>query len=229
MRNCYKCLLLIIFSTSGLFAQDVEKMITGDDGSPSFIKFKVGAKSLSQGNAKQVLTKYLPVKENDDLKRVSLENDNIAFTHEKYQQYYKGIKVEGGTYKVHSKNGMIESINGNFKSIKSDLNISPGISEKQALKKALAYVGAKTYMWENPENEKFAQETEKSKTYYPKGELVIVNNSMATKNTGEYIPVLAYKFNIYAENPVSRAYIYVDAHKGKIVDTNEIIHLIRLN
>ena len=226
MRKFYNLLLLIIFSTSGLFAQDVEKMITGDDGTPKFIKFNTGAKNLSKENAKQVLTKYLPVNENDDLKRVSVETDNIGFTHEKYNQYYKGVKVEYGTYKVHSKNGMIESINGDFKSIKSDLNISSGISEKQALKRALAYVGAKKYMWESPDNEKFAQETEKSKTFYPKGELVIVNNFKASKNSGEYLPVLAYKFNIYAEDPVSRAYIYVDAHKGEIVHTNEIIHNI---
>ena len=207
----------------------VEKQVNRDDGTPSFIKFDTKTKSQLKGEAKKVLSKHLSLKENDDLKSLSVERDKIGFTHEKFSQYYKGVPVEGGTYKVHSKNGMIESINGNFKSIKKDININPGISEKQALKKALTYVGAKKYMWESPGNEKFAQETEKSKTYYPKGELVIVNNSEITKNSGEYMPVLAYKFNIYAEYPVSRAYIYVDAHKGKIVHTNEIIHLTPLN
>ena len=47
------------------------------------------------------------------------------------------------------------------------------------------------------------------------------------------MPVLAYKFNIYAEKPLSRAWIYVDARTGKIVHTNAIIkdvdHINKLN
>jgi Zn-dependent metalloprotease len=53
----------------------------------------------------------------------------------------------------------------------------------------------------------------------PKGELVICENF--TKGDGSH--VLAYKFNVYAQAPVSRDYIYVDAKTGEVIHKNAII------
>ncbi|MDR3062171.1 MAG: hypothetical protein LBU57_08680 [Dysgonamonadaceae bacterium] len=37
-----------------------------------------------------------------------------CITHQFHQQYYKGIKVEGGEFSVHAVKGNIESVLGNF-------------------------------------------------------------------------------------------------------------------
>ena len=51
----------------------------------------------------------------------------------------------------------------------------------------------------------------------PTGELVFISNPM-----GEL--TLTYKFDIYALEPMSRNYVFVDAHSGDIVDTHTRIH-----
>lgn len=76
-------------------------------------------------------------------------------------------------------------------------------------------------MWEN--NEAFAKLTEPSKTFYPQGEKVIVENDLSDVKEENTQLHLAYKFNIYAADPVSRAYIYVDAITGKILMKDDII------
>ena len=78
-------------------------------------------------------------------------------------------------------------------------------------------------MWDDKQNEKFAKSNEQAGTYFPKGELVIVQNFLSTDKNSWMKPTLAYKFNIYAERPHSRDYIYVDAITGEIVQKNAII------
>ncbi|WP_210514004.1 M4 family metallopeptidase [Hymenobacter terricola] len=80
-------------------------------------------------------------------------------------------------------------------------------------------------MWQDlGEEAGLKQETNNSAaTYYPQGELVIVRNELATKGSAKDQPVLAWKFDIYAQEPVSRAYIYVDARTGEVVLQDNII------
>ncbi len=221
MKKNYLLLLsfFIFLAISGLKAQTVVKTV---DGVPQFIKFNNKKSAAFSNQAKAILHEYLPVTKDDRFVKIASHTDNIGYVNDKYQQYFKNIKVEYAVYNVHAKNNAIKSMNGEFLKIKK-LNTTPGISEKDALKKALQYVGADKYMWEDKGNEAFARKTEKSKTFYPKGELVIVKNFKATGKLTHGLPVLAYKFNIYAQKPLSRAWIYVDAHTGKIVHTNDII------
>ena len=221
--------LFMFFAFTGLKAQTVVKT---ENGVPSFIKFdnKKSTESLQQ--AASLLHELLPATKNDKFVKKGFLKDDIGFQHEKFQQYYKGIKVEDAIYNVHAKGNSIRSMNGEFVKI-SDLNIQPVLSENAALQKALKFVGAEKYMWQDKNNDAFARQTEKTKTFYPKGELVIVRNTKSTNKLTHNMPVLAYKFNIYAEKPLSRAWIYVDARTGKIVHTNAIIkdvdHINKLN
>lgn len=71
-----------------------------------------------------------------------------------------------------------------------------------------------TYSWEYIESlEDSPEKTAAYEELYPKGELVIVDNYA----TGELDLSLAYKFNIYAAEPLSRDYVYVDANTGDIL------------
>jgi len=41
----------------------------------------------------------------------------LGITHKRFQQYYKGIKVDNTEYLLHGKNGEIEVANGSFENI----------------------------------------------------------------------------------------------------------------
>ncbi len=85
----------------------------------------------------------------------------------------------------------------------------PKLTEAVALQKALDYVGAQKYMWQEPGMDKMPDGQK------PTGELVIVEDIFGNKGMR-----LAYKFNVYASQPVSRSYMYVDAADGTIVFIN---------
>jgi bacillolysin len=197
----------------------VHMLKKGPQGKPSFIRFSTTQEPLPASQKIETLRTYLKLEPDDKLKSIQMRKDALGFEHEKFQQYYKGLKVEYGSYNVHTKANIINSINGHIIPVKN-LNTRPKISERQALKRALDYVDAQTYMWEGEvilKNNHGGQES-----YYPEGELVIVENFRAQIKE-ERKPVLAYKFNIYAKEPLSRAYIYVNAHSGEIVHENAII------
>jgi bacillolysin len=143
------------------------------------------------------------------------------FSSQKYQQFYQGIQVEHGIQNVVSSNGLLTAISGRFVYIQ-DLSTLPSLNENQALSFALKTVGAKEYMWENKDNEAFIKQEQKnpSASYYPKGELVIVEKDLLEKHP---VPTLAYKFSIYATAPLSRNLIYIDANTGETILVDPII------
>ncbi len=195
------------------------------NGRASFIKFNdKGNKAFRADNAKEGLTAYLGLTAEEDLKPIKQEKDNQGYLHQRFAQYYKGVRVEYGVYTVHSKNGEVESINGEIKNVKK-LQVKPSLAEKAALSKALAYIGASKYMWQDPAQEAWVKSLENNPkaTFYPEGELVIVENFLNSSKQDEAQQVLAWKFNIYAQQPLSRDYVYVDAHTGRIVHKDAII------
>ncbi len=164
------------------------------------------------GQQQEVLKEKLQLTETDALKSLRISTDELGITHEKFQQFYKGVKVEGGTYTVHSKNGVITLLTGDFIPV-DELNAEPSISETAAFDLALAHVDAKLYAWEPSVRAGFP-DYEK-----PRGELVVVSDLL-----GRSPARLAYKFDIYAADPVYRAYVFIDAHNGTFIRENLRIH-----
>ncbi len=138
------------------------------------------------------------------------DQDNLGFTHERLQQYYKGIKVEFGTMILHSKNGEIKSLSSEYYPIE-ELDVTPKIGNSQAFERAILHIGAEKYLWEDPEVAKRMNNYKK-----PEGELVILpdfSSSDEIDNIAAY--KLAYKFDIYAIDPISRGMLYIDAYTGE--------------
>jgi len=160
------------------------------------------------------LKSILKAKNEDGFRLKTEETDELGITHKKFQQYYKGIKVENAEYLVHGKNGEIEVINGDFQPINIE-NVNPVYSERQALGKALEYVGAEKYKWEDPDMEKFIKlhRNNIGATYYPKGELVIAYDYL----TGSDSFKLSWKFTISSLIPNNEQFVFVDAVNGGIV------------
>lgn len=150
------------------------------------------------------------------------ERDQLGFTHVRMRETYKGYPIEAATWIAHTKNDLVVSMNGMiFKEISAPTTIT--VSEESALENAKAYVGATTYKWELSEEEEHLkwESGDETATYFPSAELVFipVNYQFGTENYR-----LAYKFNIYAQEPLYRAHVYVDANNGEVIAENAIIH-----
>lgn len=155
--------------------------------------------------------------------RLSSDKDALGFENHKFQQTVNGIPVEYGMINMLVKKGKVVSQNGVwFKNVPATVEKRAGISEANALNSALAYVGATSYKWQNADEEAFLKSDTKdaNATFYPKGKLVYYNDP-ADVNAKKL--TLAYKFDVYASEPVSRQEVYVDAKTGKVLGTNALI------
>jgi len=97
-----------------------------------------------------------------------------------------------------------------------ELDVTPVLSENEALQKTLDHIKAESYMWENKKNEAFLKKEQNNRdaTYYPGGELKI--SSGLKEQVAENFR-LVYRFDIFAEKPLSRNFVDVDARTGEIV------------
>ncbi|MBC6697419.1 M4 family metallopeptidase [Hymenobacter puniceus] len=230
MINKYSAATLMLLGglTTSALAQDfsrVQAKSLNDNGTPYLVQFRTdGSSAYKLQDASTVLRDQLQLTSDDQLLPAKSEADQLGFVHEKYQQYYKGIKVEHATYSVHARQGQVAGISGQFERIRG-LNATPSVSAADALQRALSFVGARKYMWQDAREEAGLkqQENNPNATYLPQGELVVVRTELTRNEALAGKPVLAWKFNVYAQSPVSRAYIYVDAHSGEVVAQDKII------
>ena len=201
-------------------AQQTDKRVSKKDlsenGLPSSITFN--DKSTYKGSDSQkVFKEQLGLKDSQSFSKIRVESDKEGFTHEKFQLYEQGVKVEFANYTLHSKEGKLVSMNGEFYAFEN-VNTTPKLSNQAAFEKAIAYTGAKQYLWETPEDAA-AMDYEK-----PTGELVLLPSMEDQGQLRKSDKVrLAYKFDIYATNPLSRGDLYIDAETGKALFYNATI------
>ncbi|MBF4517094.1 M4 family metallopeptidase [Flavobacterium sp. ANB] len=196
--------------------KQVSQKSVSENGQPSLITFN--EKSTYKGSDSQkVFKEQLGLKDTQTFTKVKTESDKQGYTHEKFQLYEQGIKVEFANYTLHSKDGKIVSMNGEYYNIENVKTV-PALSEQDAFNKALSYTRATEYLWEKPQD---AIEMGYEK---PKGELVLLPDmeQQGEKRTTDKIR-LAYKFDIYATKPLSRGDLYIDAQTGKALFYNATI------
>jgi Zn-dependent metalloprotease len=182
---------------------------------PNFIKFGRG-REIKPENIIDWAVYAFNVPGNATFKPYETFTDELGYAHTRYKQYVNNYPVEGTQIISHAKDGVVKMVNGDFYQNFSS-NLSASLSETAALQFALQKVNAKKYMWEDDFMVKMGDQN-----YFPKGELVVVHKrgaDYAAENTR-----LAYKFNIYAAEPLSRANIFVDANTGEILDKEILIH-----
>lgn len=200
------------------YAQVKEEEVSAKNskGEAEYIKFKETRINSDEKSVKDFLKKQFDLKNDDDYKLEPKQNlTENKLESKKYQQFYKGIKVEYAIQTVVSENGNLKTITGKYVGI-SNINITPKLTENEALLLVLANIGAKSYMWEDRENENFIKKDQNNEkaTYYPKAELVIIEKDLFAENP---TPVLAYKFNILASYPFDSLEVYIDAQSGDII------------
>jgi Zn-dependent metalloprotease len=197
-------------------AKNVKQKVIDENGKPSFITFNEKS-TYKLSDSQKVFAEQLGLNSNSKFSVVKSESDQSGFSHDKFQLYHHGVKVEYATYSLHSKNGKLTSMSGEYYDIKNAAT-TPSISRETAFKKAVNHIGASKYLWENPEN------ASKIGYYKPEGELVFLPSMIdqGKKNTDQKVR-LAYKFDIYATSPVSRGDLYIDAITGEALYYNATI------
>ena len=231
MKKVYTLLTLLIAVCQISFSQQV---YTGTDASslvsgaqsvtlkegnsiPSFIIFR----SEKQIPVIQILPWFkstFKLNSNVDFKLLNIEKDNLGMQHYRYQETVNGNAVQGTMYIFHVKNNLVVSMNGLFFANLSTVPAAATLSESTALSMAINYVGASIYRWQSSIHENQLKEAtdNPNATWFPKGELVFapVGFNYSANNFR-----LAYVFDIYADMPLSRKLIYVDAITGEIILT----------
>jgi Zn-dependent metalloprotease len=193
---------------------------------PSFVVFNDGI-GLTNENVFERMRNVLRITSNDQLQLKKTQKDEIGYTHYRYQQYFHGIKVEPGEYIVHVKDGYVKMMNGLYLENIS-VPFTASVSESAALQKAIDYIGATLYKWQVPSEENWfkLKNNDPNATLFPKGELVITakNGDLASRDLR-----LTWKFDIYAHEPMSRHYVYVDATTGEIISQEDRICHVDVN
>ena len=218
-KNSIKALLFSSLATLVCVAsygqERVAQKINGDNGQPSLIVFTKDA-TYSMQDVNVVLAEQLKTKNSDGFTQIKSERDDIGFLHQKYQQHYNNIPVEFATYSLHGKNNKVVSISGEYYELEG-INTTPALTKAQGFQSALNHIGAQSYLWQN---DVAANQMGYTK---PEGELVVLPNFGAQGKETSKNGQLAYKYDIYATQPVSRGDIYVDAVTGKVLFYNSII------
>ncbi|WP_294331790.1 M4 family metallopeptidase [uncultured Chryseobacterium sp.] len=157
-------------------------------------------------------------------RKLGYEKDQLGYETHRFQQTINNIPVEYGMMAVQTKEGKIIGESGKWiVNAPKNLEKSAKISENIALQNALVFIGAESYKWQNKEEEDFIKREsgDKSASFAPKGEIVYYSDPSDEKMNDLK---LAYKFDIYAEKPLSRQYVFVDAKDGKVLGIDAIIH-----
>ena len=216
---------IALFASVSLFAieghaqnssKNVKQKITDENGKPSLIVFNEKS-TYKSSDAQKAFTEQLGLKTNSNFTKTKSETDKLGISHDKFQLYHQGLKVEFSTYTIHSKAGKLESMSGDYYAPEK-ANTTPTLSKDEAFAKALRKIGAKKYLWNSPEDAKMMNYEK------PAGELVLLpsTESSTTKQKGNNLR-LAYKFDIYASLPVSRGDVYIDAVTGEVLLYNATI------
>lgn len=187
---------------------------------PKFIDFGAGLE-ISPEDFPAYLKEKLQLPEASDFRLINVEKRLNAEKHFKYIQTFQGKDVEFSRLIIHINSNRLVSANmeliNDFSALKHE-----SIDSKMALNAALNYVSAKSYKWEIPEEEEFLKRTEgTSASHYPNAELLILPKNARMHAEDLH---LAYRFDVYAHEPLFRADVYVDAISSEVLFVNNKIH-----
>lgn len=197
-----------------------ENIFYAKNGNPDWLVIKTGVQ-IPADDLVRSYKKDLGLTEQDELVLYRTDKDDTGFTHYRYYQYNRGIKVEGGELLVHEQNGFVRTLNGKLiRALHSDAQAA--ITADQAIQLALAYLPAERYMWEVAEATAMLRHVRKDPqaTFFPRPELVVVDPSF---EQNPLLCRLAWSMVVYAESPQSRKQVYIDAQTGEIAGSFEML------
>lgn len=228
IRNLPKLLLLLLTVGLGVSPATGQnrlspalQSLTAPGSEPGWLLFN---ESLHL-DAKTLFSSYksaFDLGEKDEMVLFRVHSDELGYTHYRYQQTYGGVPVEGAEFALHSRNGIAIKGNGHLQPGLS-LNYQPAVSPENALATALSSVAATSYMWESAGNQEALRQAtgDPDASFFPAAELLIADDDFQPQDEPDFH--LLYKFDIQASQPVSRTWVYVDAHNGEVVKSLDML------
>ncbi|RYY40987.1 MAG: M4 family peptidase [Chitinophagaceae bacterium] len=195
---------------------------------PSMIMMKA-RQGVKRTEAHTALAQYLGVRSGvDDLQtgRTLAGRGNLEVL--EFAQYYRGIKVDRAGFKALVREGLVAFYNGAWYQVPDNMAVRPSVDRDAALSRAKSVSGGRRFAWDDLEqrmqrssnaSERAALQAELA-SVQPGGELVIIKDF---GTNGKAQPRLAWKFNVYAAEPLFRAWIYIDASDGHTLLVDKII------
>lgn len=182
---------------------------------PSFIKFKDN-RGFKTTDFTQWAAMQYEMRASDQLKLISTSNpDELGRIRYRYQQEYKGIPVEGAVLNVHEKDGKVIAVNGDYYHTITPIN-TIRVQSANGVELAKNYIGAEQYKWENKleESQIRASLNKPDFTFNPIAKLIL----MPTIEGGKQVHRYVYKIDVYAQKPLGRWDIYIDAETGTVLN-----------
>lgn len=218
-QKLFALIILCFVARTPIVAQTQEWNVIqrSENGTPGFISFDPVA-GVTNENFKKKFEKEFNLQPNDDFSLLRSTSDKLGFTHYKYNQTYKGIKVFGAVYTLNEKDNLIVSASGKFIPNLS-IDINPMISKETAIQKAKEQLQIGICRWESPEVEARLkkQKNNPNATYYPKPVLEIVSKNGDNTNYR-----LAWKLNISGLSMDHAWTVYIDAENGDLLYKNSL-------
>ncbi|MFO7721986.1 MAG: PKD domain-containing protein, partial [Bacteroidales bacterium] len=208
------------------FGAEADRIVQGSakvwvkDGAqiPSYVEFRPGSEIPEHDFAYWMLRQF-GFSEDFGIAMINDEVDFRGDIHRRVSLTYQSTPLFDGMLVLHIRNGLIYAMNGD---IPAQLNLenSMVLTESAALQLALQHVGAERYKWQMPAEETLLkQQTDNpNATYYPAGQLKLY--SLNQRSSYRY----SWVFNIYADQPLYRADVFVDAATGEILFEHNRIH-----
>jgi Zn-dependent metalloprotease len=220
-------LMLSLFIIGDLsYAQQSKQLILDDIAKPVTTKGWIDFREYNDLNAESIFTdkKHLfGLSSNDDMLQYKVQSDEIGYTHFRYQQYHKGIKIIGAETILHHNGSYLKSMNG---FIASDLNMDvvPAMSKESAFTKSKeACADALQFIWENPEMADALSKSSNGEKDFskPSGELVICRKNWDGEFNADNLTIAFYYRMIVLPMDKSKD-VYIDAKTGEIIKTTPI-------
>ncbi len=185
---------------------------------PSYVQFAPG-NEIPEGTFGEWFSRQFSLQNGSGLSLISEETDFRGDVHKRMAFTLGGIPVFEAVLVLHTRQGMVYSFNGE---IPAKVSVANGVAlgESAALQFALQHIGAVRYKWQMPEEETLLkyQTGNPEATYFPKGQVMIWKD----RQEGSFR--YTWVFNVYADKPLYRAEVFVDASSGEILFEHDLIH-----
>jgi Zn-dependent metalloprotease len=203
------------------FAQQNKLQVLDEIAKPVTTKGWIDFRENNNLNPETILSEskqLFGLTEQDDMQQYKIQTDEIGYTHFRFQQYHKGIKIIGAETILHHNGSYLKSMNGY---IASDLNmdVTPVVSREQAFETSKhACNDAKYFVWENQQMaDALSQSSNGQKDFSkPKGELVICRKNWDGDFTSDNL-TLAYVYRMIVLPMDKSKEVYVDAKTGATI------------
>jgi len=220
MHNIIKTVLFLALGTAAVAQQSITE-IASSDKQGNWWTFNNG-QNIAPSTFFQNYQESMGFDQNYSFIELKNEEDDLGINHTRYEQFYKGVKVEGAQFILHSRSNSLYKANGRLvKSLQGSANAS--VTFQDALNTAKQLTGASSFYWEDPYMEAWLKDVkgDANATFTPKEELVWLDPQFS-QNGESY--KLAYKFDLFFEATDDHRVFYIDANTGTLLWEEEGCH-----